>query len=298
MDEEIASILEIEKAWDGPRLVLAGEKHTLNEIEHELLRKRFAEPRIHFALVCAATGCPPLRSEAYRADRLEEQLAEATRHFVRTSFFNRLDRAEGILYVSKIFEWYGEDFEDLTGHADGKVSAFVNILLGCNRRCTYCIVPEVRGREWSRPGRAVVEEVEGLAAAGVREVTLLGQSVMSYGRANEVWDDGPASPRGYREPLSRLLEAVASIDGVQRVRFTSGHPSGCTDELGRAIAELPETYRNVVLLRYYGQHSCNQIAKQLEIPLGTVTKQLSRAYAMLRQSLQRQEQAESLSQGD
>jgi RNA polymerase sigma-70 factor (ECF subfamily) len=68
--------------------------------------------------------------------------------------------------------------------------------------------------------------------------------------------------------------------------------------LEAAIAELPETYRNVVLLRYYGQHSCSQIAEQLEIPLGTVTKQLSRAYAMLRQLLQQQEQAESLSPRD
>lgn len=113
----VASILDIEKAWDGPRLVLAGERYTLNEIEHELLRNQFAEPRIHFAVVCAAAGCPPLRSEAYRADRLEEQLSEATRHFVRTSSFNRLDRVGGVLYVSKIFEWYGEDFEDLWGES-------------------------------------------------------------------------------------------------------------------------------------------------------------------------------------
>lgn len=68
--------------------------------------------------------------------------------------------------------------------------------------------------------------------------------------------------------------------------------------LEAAIAELPETYRNVVLLRYYGRHSCIQIAEQLDMPLGTVTKQLSRAYAMLRQSLQQQEQAGSLSPQD
>ncbi len=64
--------------------------------------------------------------------------------------------------------------------------------------------------------------------------------------------------------------------------------------LEAAIAELPEDYRKIILLRYYGQHSCNQIAGQLDMPLGTVTKQLSRAYAMLRQSLQQHQQAEIL----
>jgi tRNA-2-methylthio-N6-dimethylallyladenosine synthase len=77
-----------------------------------------------------------------------------------------------------------------------------------------------------------------LAADGVREVTLLGQSVMSYGRANDVWPGSHVSQHGYLEALPRLLEEVAGIPGVQRVRFTSGHPSGCTDELARAMGEL------------------------------------------------------------
>jgi RNA polymerase sigma-70 factor (ECF subfamily) len=67
--------------------------------------------------------------------------------------------------------------------------------------------------------------------------------------------------------------------------------------LEAAIAELPDTYRNIVLLRYYGEHSCNQISEQLDMPLGTVTKTLSRAYAMLRQSLQQQEEAEVYPEG-
>jgi tRNA-2-methylthio-N6-dimethylallyladenosine synthase len=130
--------------------------------------------------------------------------------------------------------------DDLGGHAAGGVSAFVNILLGCDRRCTYCVVPEVRGPEWSRPAGQVLAEVSGLAAQGVREVTLLGQSVMSYGRRRPVWAEDYVSPRGLREPLTRLLEAVASIEGIARVRFTSGHPSGCTPELARAMAKIPE----------------------------------------------------------
>lgn len=133
----------------------------------------------------------------------------------------------------------GDERDVLEGHQGPSLSAFVNILLGCDRRCAYCIVPTVRGREWSRPAEAVVREVASLAANGCREVTLLGQSVMSYGRKQEVWPAAAVSPRGYREPLPRLLEAVAAVPGIRRVRFTSGHPSGCSDELARAMADIP-----------------------------------------------------------
>jgi tRNA-2-methylthio-N6-dimethylallyladenosine synthase len=128
--------------------------------------------------------------------------------------------------------------EALTGHLDGQVLAFVNILLGCDRQCAYCIVPTVRGREWSRPADSIIKEIRALAERGVKEVTLLGQSVMSYGRANAVWPGTSASRHGFTEPLPRLLEAVAEIPGIRRVRFTSGHPSGCTDELARAMGTL------------------------------------------------------------
>ncbi|MBQ9431215.1 MAG: tRNA (N6-isopentenyl adenosine(37)-C2)-methylthiotransferase MiaB [Kiritimatiellae bacterium] len=125
---------------------------------------------------------------------------------------------------------------------DGGFSAFVTILLGCNRRCAYCIVPDVRGCEYSRPAREIVAEIAALTRHGVCEVTLLGQSVMNYGRMNPVWDDAidPPSPGGYREPFARLLEAVAALPGILRVRFTSGHPSGCTAELVRAMSTIPQ----------------------------------------------------------
>jgi tRNA-2-methylthio-N6-dimethylallyladenosine synthase len=134
----------------------------------------------------------------------------------------------------------GEELEPeaLTGHFAGQVLAYVNILLGCDRHCAYCIVPAVRGREWSRPAESVLREIRALGEQGVKEVTLLGQSVMSYGRANTVWPESHVSAHGYTEPLPRLLEAAIGIPGIRRVRFTSGHPSGCTDELARAMAEL------------------------------------------------------------
>ena len=129
--------------------------------------------------------------------------------------------------------------EDVDTHEKGKFSAFLNILLGCNRRCSYCIVPDVRGREWSRGADSVLAEALHVAANGVTEITLLGQSVMSYGRANPVWPLDHRSALGFREPFPALLEAVSKVPGIRRIRFTSGHPSGCTQELCRAMAELP-----------------------------------------------------------
>ena len=124
-------------------------------------------------------------------------------------------------------------------HNEHGFSAFVTILLGCNRRCAYCIVPDVRGPEFSRPAAEVIAEITALARRGIREVTLLGQSVMNYGIANTVWPDGAASPNGFTEPFPRLLEAAAAIPGIIRIRFTSGHPSGCTAELARAMRLFP-----------------------------------------------------------
>jgi tRNA-2-methylthio-N6-dimethylallyladenosine synthase len=132
-------------------------------------------------------------------------------------------------------------------HLDRGPAAFVNVMLGCNMNCTYCIVPSVRGREWSRPGNDVVDEVRALAERGVREVTLLGQSVMSYGRVNRVWPENYQSAHGWRAPFPRLLEAVAAVDGIERVRFTSGHPSGCSVELCEAVAALPEVCEHLHL---------------------------------------------------
>jgi len=132
-----------------------------------------------------------------------------------------------------------ESLDELSGHFRGRVCAFVNILLGCERGCAYCVVPSVRGKERSRQAFQVVEEVRNIAALGSRDVTLLGQSVMSYGRTNPVWPDDHVSPMGFREPLARLLEAVSMVDGVRRIRFTSGHPSGVTPELVRAMSGLP-----------------------------------------------------------
>ena len=142
----------------------------------------------------------------------------------------------------------------LEAHATGEKSGFaayqsyVTILLGCDNRCSYCIVPDVRGHEYSRPAREVVAEVKALAARGVKEVCLLGQSVLRYGKRNKAWDERDApSPGGYTEAFPRLLEALNAIDGLERIRFTSAHPKGCTDELVRAYREFPKVCRHLHL---------------------------------------------------
>ena len=128
----------------------------------------------------------------------------------------------------------------VTAHHPGELTAFVTILLGCERRCAYCIVPTVRGSEYSRPGDDVVREVAGVVAAGARDVTLLGQSVMRYGIRTPVWPEDHASAMGFTEPLPRLFEAIhEAVPALRRIRFTSGHPSGVTPELVRAMRDIP-----------------------------------------------------------
>ena len=144
----------------------------------------------------------------------------------------------------------GEDMmsEALAAHVNGGFQAFVTVLVGCDNRCSYCIVPDVRGHEYSRPAREIVAEVRALAAHGVREVCLLGQSVLRYGKRNAAWDERDApSPGGYAEAFPRLLEAIAAIPGIARIRFTSAHPKGCTDELLRAYREFPQVCRHLHL---------------------------------------------------
>ncbi|MFW6077985.1 MAG: DUF547 domain-containing protein [Gemmatimonadota bacterium] len=99
--------------WDERLAEVAGRTYTLNEIEHEIIRARFDEPRIHFALVCAAVGCPPLRREAYVGARLDEQLDDQARRFLLESpEKNRIDVDARRVHLSPIFDWYAEDFGD------------------------------------------------------------------------------------------------------------------------------------------------------------------------------------------
>src|SRR5436190_3743295 len=112
-------------------------------------------------------------------------------------------------------------------HRERRFQAWVQISTGCNSKCAYCIVPAVRGREVSRRPGEIVAEIEGLARDGVREVTLLGQNVNSYGR-----DLPPDTRVGFAE----LLQAVDAIEGVERIRFTSPHPKDFRPDVIAAMA--------------------------------------------------------------
>lgn len=155
---------------------------------------------------------------------------------------------------AKILELPGEDDvpDGLSAHPDasGKdaecFKSFVTVLLGCDNRCSYCIVPDVRGHEYSRPANEIIAEVSSLAAHGVKEVCLLGQSVLRYGKRNKAWTTEPEDG-SFTEPFPRLLAALDKIEGLERIRFTSAHPGGCTDELVRVFRECPKVCRHIHL---------------------------------------------------
>ena len=103
--------------WEQRFFTLLGEERTLDEVEHEMIRGNPAlmDPRIHFAVNCASVGCPALRPEAYRAEKLAQQLADSTRRFLSDRQRNRFNENPPRLQVSKIFDWYEEDFVDAAG---------------------------------------------------------------------------------------------------------------------------------------------------------------------------------------
>ncbi|VVH63140.1 tRNA (N6-isopentenyl adenosine(37)-C2)-methylthiotransferase MiaB, partial [bacterium endosymbiont of Bathymodiolus sp. 5 South] len=124
-----------------------------------------------------------------------------------------------------------EKFDHLPEPETNGVTAFVSIMEGCSKYCTFCVVPYTRGEEVSRPFNDVINEVQILARQGVREVNLLGQNVNAYqGRM----DDGETAD------LALLINIVAQIDGIDRIRYTTSHPVEFSDSLIQAYAEVPE----------------------------------------------------------
>lgn len=114
--------LKLTGPWKEPFAVVAGRTLSLDDIEHGIIRKQFREPRIHFALVCAAVSCPPLRSEAYTGAKLDAQLTDQAEAFLlRSPRKNRVDAKSGTLYLSRIFDYYKEDF----GTTDAAIARYV-----------------------------------------------------------------------------------------------------------------------------------------------------------------------------
>jgi len=131
-----------------------------------------------------------------------------------------------------------EKFDSLPPPRVDGATAFVSVMEGCSKYCTFCVVPYTRGEEVSRPLDDVITEVVALAEQGVREVTLLGQNVNAY---------RGASHEGGEADLALLIEYVAAVDGIDRIRYTTSHPVEFSDSLIQAYAEVPQLANQVHL---------------------------------------------------
>lgn len=112
--------------WDEELVFVKNKVLTLNDVEHEILRKKYSDPRIHFALVCASLSCPPLRNEAYEASKLDLQLTDQGKIFLANTFKNYFDLEKKTAFISKIFDWFDEDFGDNDEEILLFISGFVN----------------------------------------------------------------------------------------------------------------------------------------------------------------------------
>ncbi|MFE1744173.1 tRNA (N6-isopentenyl adenosine(37)-C2)-methylthiotransferase MiaB [Coleofasciculus sp. H7-2] len=127
--------------------------------------------------------------------------------------------------------------EDITKpRRDSRVTAWVNVIYGCNERCTYCVVPNVRGVEQSRTPEAIRAEMEEVGRQGYKEITLLGQNIDAYGRDLP----GITAEGRHQNTLTDLLYYVHDVPGIERIRFATSHPRYFTERLIRACAELPK----------------------------------------------------------
>jgi tRNA-2-methylthio-N6-dimethylallyladenosine synthase len=152
-------------------------------------------------------------------------------------------------------------------HRESEHSAWVTITIGCNNSCTFCIVPIVRGAEISRRPGDIIREVEGLAAAGVKEVTLLGQNVNSYGRDLDL--------NGHQPLFANLLRRVGDVAGIERIRYTSPHPKDFREDVALAIVETSAVCEQVhfplqsgsdrILARMHRGYTATRFLEKLEM---------------------------------
>jgi tRNA-2-methylthio-N6-dimethylallyladenosine synthase len=210
------------------------EQKALRKMENLAAEMRRSRPGV----VLGFMGCMAQSRGQELIDRLPDvDLVVGTQKFHRTA--DHLDdllagRREKVVDVEAEAGSEGAIREHLLdGNAQKSVTAFVSIMQGCNQRCTFCIVPDTRGEERSRAIAGIVAECRELVAQGVREITLLGQIVTSYGKRDLPVKDGKTA-------FVQLLEAVHEIEGLKRIRFTSPHPKGYGDDLVEAYGALPK----------------------------------------------------------
>ena len=150
------------------------------------------------------------------------------------------------------------EFPTAVPPTDNRVASMVTVMKGCNKFCSFCIVPTTRGREVSKPPQQVVEETTALVGAGVREVMLLGQNVNSYGH--------DLQRTGKDVTFADLLAQVNDVDGLYRIRFTTSHPWDATEALARAFRDLPKV--------------CPYLHLPLQSGSDTVLEQMKRGYTL------------------
>lgn len=131
--------------------------------------------------------------------------------------------------VARTDRQFSHELDYSVSKRDDKVKAYVTIIRGCDKFCTYCVVPYTRGQEVSRDPESIVEECKRLAESGYREITLLGQNVNSYGKDKPEW----------KCLFHDLLYRLDKIEGIERIRFMTSHPIDITKELMQAVGELP-----------------------------------------------------------
>ena len=213
----------------------AAEQKAINKMEAVAGRMRKERP----TAVLGFLGCMAQSRGGELIDQLPDvDLVLGTQKFHRTAEY-----VDDLLQQrrEKIVDTDDEEGSEATirehllnGNAPKKsVTAFVSIMQGCNQYCTFCIVPYTRGRERCRSIEDIVAECRELAEGGVKEITLLGQIVNSYGKREIGVKNGKSA-------FVQLIEAVHAIDGIERIRFTSPHPKGYGEDLVEAYARLPK----------------------------------------------------------
>ena len=186
----------------------------------------------HLKLIIA--GCVAQQEGESLLRRVPEiDLVMGPQHVNRLeTLLNQVDNGQQVVATEE-----NHIFEDITtARRESNISAWVNIIYGCNERCTYCVVPSVRGKEQSRRPEAIKNEMQSLACLGYKEITLLGQNIDAYGR-------DLAEPNLNKESINTLkdlLYYVHDIEGIKRIRFATSHPRYFTDKLIQACSDLPK----------------------------------------------------------
>jgi tRNA-2-methylthio-N6-dimethylallyladenosine synthase len=209
------------------------EQKAIGKMQNLAAEVRKARPN----LVLGFMGCmAQSRGKELLDDLPQVDLVVGTQKFHRTGEYLNDIFSGKRSRIAEVAEESGSEAtikEHLSDAAVPSFSAFVSIMQGCNQYCTFCIVPYTRGAERSRSIDDIVDECRTLAGRGVKEITLLGQIVTSYGKREIGVKSG-------HSPFVQLLDAIHDIDGIQRIRFTSPHPKGYGDDLAEAYARLPK----------------------------------------------------------